>query len=46
MVERTLEILFGQIEQPSSKRVVQQIAGELVIRSSARLPAGYLAVAG
>ena len=46
MVERTLEILFGQIERPGSKRVVQQIAGELVVRSSARLPAGHLAAAG
>ncbi len=46
MVERTLEILFGQIEQPGSKRVVQQIAGELVVRRSARLPAGHLAAVG
>ena len=46
MVERALEILFEQIERPGSKRVVQQIAGELVVRSSARLPAGHLAAAG
>ncbi len=46
MVERTLEILFGQIERPGSKRVVQQIAGELVVRSSSRLPAGQLAATG
>ena len=45
MVERTLEILFGQVEKPGSRRVVEQIAGELVLRSSARLPAGQLAAA-
>ncbi len=43
MVKRTLELLFEQIERPGAKRVVQQIAGELVVRSSARLEAGHLA---
>lgn len=43
MVERILEILFAQIAQPGAKRVVEQIPCELVVRGSARLPAGQLA---
>ncbi len=46
MVERTLEILFAQIERPGGKRVVEQIAGELMVRGTARLPAGHLAATG
>lgn len=41
MVEATVELLLGQIDDPNRRSEKREISGHLIVRSSARVPEGW-----